>query len=52
MMEVDARMHVDEINEAFDAALAESDRYESIGGLLTAELDAFRTKRNNQPRQP
>jgi CBS domain containing-hemolysin-like protein len=38
MMEVDARMHVDEINEAFDAALPESDRYESIGGLLTAEL--------------
>ena len=38
MMEVDARMRVDEINEAFDAALPESDRYESIGGLLTAEF--------------
>ena len=36
--ELDARMHVDEINERFDANLPTSDRYESLGGLVMQQL--------------
>ena len=38
VVEIDAKMKVDEINERFDCNLEESERYESIGGLLTAQL--------------
>ncbi|MFW5750059.1 MAG: hemolysin family protein [Planctomycetota bacterium] len=36
--DLDARMKVDEVNERFDCNLPESERYESLGGLLTAQL--------------
>ena len=36
--ELDARLHVDEVNERFDANLPVSDRYESLGGLVMQQL--------------
>lgn len=37
-LDLDARMHVDEVNERFDFNLPEDERYESLGGLLTSHL--------------
>ncbi|MDA3963864.1 MAG: hemolysin family protein [Planctomycetota bacterium] len=37
-MDLDARMHVDEVNERFDFNLPEDEHYESLGGLLTSRL--------------
>lgn len=37
-IDLDARMHVDEVNERFNVNLPESERYESLGGLVTSEL--------------
>jgi putative hemolysin len=38
VLDLDARMHVDEVNERFDVNLPENDRYESLGGLITSVL--------------
>jgi len=37
-LDLDARMHVDEVNERFDLNLPENERYESLAGLITSQL--------------
>jgi len=36
VLDIDARLRVDEVNERFDVNLPESELYESVGGLLTS----------------
>ncbi len=40
-LDLDARMKVREVNERFDCNLPEGERYESLGGLLTAMLGSI-----------